>query len=409
LPEITPTDRLRRHALIHGAFTPSAPVSRTDLFSGRLQQIDRVIGALFSPGQHAVIYGERGVGKTSLANILYDLAVEAGKTNLVPARVNCSQGITFGEIWRSLFRQLPVTRDGDTFHLDDRITGDPNSEEIRELFDYLDEPSVVIIDEFDRVDQETASRMADTIKTFSDRATETTLVLVGVADSIDQLIQEHESVLRALVQIQMPRMSRDELLEIIDKGLGRCEMSVAGAVRQRIANLSQGLPHYTHLLAKHSAINAVNELRNDIFIEDLDKAIKEAVENQSQTMATLYQRATHSPRKNIFPEVLLACALATDAFGYFSAVDVRDPLRTITGKPYDIQAYIRHLNEFCKEPRGPVLEKKGERRRFQYKFVNPLAEPYVVMKGLADGLIREDQLATFLPDVESNPSRRLIR
>ena len=34
-----------------------------------------------------------------------------------------------------------------------------------------------------------------------------TVVLIGVADSVGELIREHGSVERALVQIQMPRMS----------------------------------------------------------------------------------------------------------------------------------------------------------------------------------------------------------
>jgi Cdc6-like AAA superfamily ATPase len=389
---LTPEEQLEAQARIHEAFTPSAPVNRTDLFAGRHKQIERILGAVFSKGQHAAVYGERGVGKTSLANIIYDLVIEAGKHNFVPARVNCSQGMSFANIWRSIFSQLPITRGEDTYHLDEGISDDPNSEEIRGLFEQLDNPSIVIIDEFDRTDQSTATLMSDTIKTLSDRAVDTTLVVVDVADSIDQLMKEHESILRALVQIQMPRMSPPELLEIIDKGLDNVGMTIVDEVRTRIASLSQGLPHYTHLLTKYAALQAVNQSRTEIGRLDLENAIREATDDQSQTMATAYRKATHSPKKNIFKQVLLACALATDEFGYLSAVDVRDPLRKIAGQNYDIQAYIGHLDKFCQETRGPVLEKRGQRMRFQYRFVNPLMEPYVVMRGLADGLLSEEQL-----------------
>jgi energy-coupling factor transporter ATP-binding protein EcfA2 len=111
--------------MIHRAFTPNTPVNSIDLFSGRHKQIDKVLGAVFSPGQHAAIYGERGVGKSSLANIIYDLVFAAGKQNFVPARVNCSQGITFAEIWREVFKQVPITREGDSFHLHDQIPDNP--------------------------------------------------------------------------------------------------------------------------------------------------------------------------------------------------------------------------------------------------------------------------------------------
>jgi hypothetical protein len=43
---------------------------------------------------------------------------------------------------------------------------------------------------------------------------------------------------------------------------------------------------------------------------------------------------------------------------------------------------------FCYEKKGTG----GEMRRFQYKFVEPLMQPYVLMQGLADGLITEEHL-----------------
>ena len=54
-------------AKINGAFTPGAPIDSRDLFAGRTRQIDKAINTIFQRGQHAIIFGERGVGKTSLA------------------------------------------------------------------------------------------------------------------------------------------------------------------------------------------------------------------------------------------------------------------------------------------------------------------------------------------------------
>jgi hypothetical protein len=52
------------------------------------------------------------------------------------------------------------------------------------------------------------------------------------------------------------------------------------------------------------------------------------------------------------------------------------------GRQTDVPSFARHLNEFCETDRGPVLEKAGHERRYRYRFVNPLMQPFVVMNGV---------------------------
>jgi polynucleotide 5'-kinase involved in rRNA processing len=51
-------------------FSPTEPVREADLFVGRTDQIKRITEGIMQGGQHIVVYGERGVGKTSLMNII---------------------------------------------------------------------------------------------------------------------------------------------------------------------------------------------------------------------------------------------------------------------------------------------------------------------------------------------------
>lgn len=63
-------EEARRRLLALGeVFTPSAPIDDQELFAGRNHELFSVIEAMQSAGQHAVIFGERGVGKTSLARV----------------------------------------------------------------------------------------------------------------------------------------------------------------------------------------------------------------------------------------------------------------------------------------------------------------------------------------------------
>jgi hypothetical protein len=87
----------------------------------------------------------------------------------------------------------------------------------------------------------------------------------------------------------------------------------------------------------------------------------------------------------LYSQVLLACALAeTDEFGYFAANDVCPPMAGIMKRKYDIPSFARHLASFSTVERGSVLKKTGTKRRFRYRFTDPLMQPFVIMKGLAD-------------------------
>lgn len=52
-------------------FSPAAPINAADLFAGRREEIKRFISAIDERGRHVILYGERGVGKTSLARHCY--------------------------------------------------------------------------------------------------------------------------------------------------------------------------------------------------------------------------------------------------------------------------------------------------------------------------------------------------
>jgi hypothetical protein len=65
---MTKEDSYRLIVEVTNAFTPSTPITSRDSFAGRSREIQKVIGVVTEPGKHAIIYGERGVGKTSLAN-----------------------------------------------------------------------------------------------------------------------------------------------------------------------------------------------------------------------------------------------------------------------------------------------------------------------------------------------------
>jgi hypothetical protein len=150
-------------------------------------------------------------------------------------------------------------------------------------------------------------------------------------------------------------------------------------------------------LCLHAARKALDSNEHHITVPHLEGAIREALDSAQQTMRTAYHRATTSVRKDtIHRQVLLACALAeTDEFGYFNASSVARPLTVIRGKHYEIPYFAQHLREFSDEKRGRILQAVGEQYSRRYRFKNPMMQPFVVMKGLADELVSPQTLSEF--------------
>jgi Cdc6-like AAA superfamily ATPase len=371
-------------------FTPSAPIDNQALFAGRVNQLNRLIGAVSQRGQHAILFGERGVGKTSLANVLLKI-LRGSQEHFKSVIVNCDTEDRFDQLWCKIFLELENTQTLDFEH--HQVS--PEFIRVR-LQRQITGSAIIIIDEMDRLNRDSyfTALMADTIKTLSDHSTNITLILVGVANSVEELIAEHLSIERALIQIQMPRMSSDELVEILRKGLELLSMTMDPEVMDVIVFLSQGLPNYVHLLALYASQSAIRENSSSINVTHLTKAIKQACENAQHSIMSAYSTSISSSRQEtIYPKVLLACALAKkDDTGCFRAVDVREPLSRILGKKYTTtSAFNRHLNQFCEESRGSVLEKKGVERHYRFRFINAMMPPYIIMEGLRTEMISLEQ------------------
>jgi hypothetical protein len=266
---------------------------------------------------------------------------------------------------------------------------DPN--DVRLYVRSLPNPSVIVIDEFDRVPNtgSTQRLMADTIKMFSDTDVESTIVLVGVADSIADLIAGHESIARNIAQVQVLPMKVEELSQIVQRGFAYAGLDFEDGLDSRIAELSQGYPAYAHLLGLSSGRRTLDANRTRVTFDDLDLAIEDALLNAAGNVQQEYEVAVASVRKdNLFKEVLLACALAEkDSLGRFAAVNVREPLALITERDYTTGAFQSHLAKFAETQRGPVLKKTGSRRNYRWQFLNPQLIPYIRLNGIKTGLL----------------------
>lgn len=239
--DLDEADALTRQIELDTVFRPSAPINSNELFFGRRTQQWALGEAVRSPGQHAVIYGSRGVGKTSLASVFGRQVAGEGHIAVI---VTCDLSDNFASLWQKFIDECGIW-----------LAENPSKEPLRPAIERAAEilnsdeigpgqvrvamrtitatpgvgQLVIFFDEFDQlVDHTTIELLANTIKALSDKAEPVTIIPVGVAHSVDDLINAHQSIRRSLAQVQMPRMSRGELRDIVLKGLGQLDMTASG-------------------------------------------------------------------------------------------------------------------------------------------------------------------------------------
>lgn len=302
---------------VEQAFTPAREIEVPELFSGREDVISQGLRALRSPGASLCIYGNRGVGKTSVAKQLR--LVGAGLDKL-PSLIGhpelfdpelfpmptvyfaCDDSIRDDQ---DLFRRILADRDtlngicrynngvilekirtrktstaSLTFKLlESAQSVEDESESVMaeidpisafksvtsEIVDAADEHAmIVVIDEFERVADK--ARIASIIRTCPD----VKFIIVGIAEDVESLILDHASVRRQFAEgcIRLEPMSEEMLVGIILRAQTAIEeLTFEDAVITQIVALANGYPHWVHLIAKASCFDAI-ERGQEVVSED---------------------------------------------------------------------------------------------------------------------------------------------
>ena len=384
------------------AFRPFAPIDLPEFFQGRREQVESLVSELHTPGRQVAIYGERGVGKTSLAMLADFFASFSDEATYF---VRCEQESTYATVFAQLLQKagvgyLPNGMETETSRAGG-LRGGPAAlsggratrsrqqaiESARSigpamlLDKFGDRDGLLIIDEYDRVrDQQTHTRLAETLKHFSDADSKTKIIVVGVAETLGDLIGKHQSLTRCLAQIKLERMPKHELADIIETGEGRLGVVFQDAVRRKIICLSDGFPFYTHLLCSYCAEEAGKILRENpkakVVVTETEyrKALHRAIDTAEGTLRDDYQAAviTVKRKTDMFRNVLWAIAYSEEI--EVQVRQITDNMALLTGQRPQITALSNYLGPLAGTKKGQMLVRV---RQGYYKFANPLMRAYV--------------------------------
>ncbi|OAN66847.1 ATP-binding protein [Sphingomonas sp. TDK1] len=267
--------------------TPTQPVADRASFAGRLGVLARLISAIESQRSHVVLYGERGIGKTSLLHVLADVARES---SYIVSYATCGADANFSDLFRAVLHDVPLL-----FHRDvapnageaesggslaDRLpAGKFGAGELADLCsDVTGTRVLIVLDEYDRVaDTNFRQQVAELIKNLSDRSARVQLVLAGVASNLQELIGYVPSIRRNVIGLPMPRLQETEVQEMIALGETASGLRFDPSLTRVIHLLALGSPYLARLLAHHAALEALDQGRLTVDAGHLRRAIDQAI------------------------------------------------------------------------------------------------------------------------------------
>jgi hypothetical protein len=379
-----------RRARLDAIFTPNSPVTRRELFAGRTQAIQQMLEIADQPGRHVVLFGEPAVGKTSLASIVP--AFHDGPMGSV--RVAAEPGDTFASLWRraaesvrTMLRRAERGLSSSPFPSDVPTTvgrdGHATVEDVLFMLARLGAgaPCWIVFDDFDRItDEPTRTLMREVAESTAMPAPKVTLVFCGRAASGDALLPPSMS----FVPVRAARFTADESYECVLRALRLADVTAGDVVVERIAVLGNGIPQAVQALARAAAMAAAGRGSSVLDVEDLDAGMVEVLADAEAAVRVAYEQATVRARRGIYPEILLASALAPrDEAGRFAVADVCDAVTRIVQR--EVRGLTNQVSALTEEGRGAVLEKQGAAKEARYRFVDPRLEPYILLKGLEEG------------------------
>lgn len=276
-------------------FTPAQPVTDRRLFAGRIKVLSRLIEIIEDRLSHVVIFGERGIGKTSLLHILSDLAEES---RYVVLHGTCGAGSRFDEMFRRLLESIPLlylknisptgpeVESGASFA--SRLPA--GSFDARELSDLLAQVAgirvLIILDEYDRLENEQFRQYtAELIKNLSDRAAPVQLVIAGVSSNLHELIGYIPSIRRNVIGLPLPHLTPEETQALVGLGDSVAGVTFASDTVEMIHSLSNGSPYVARLICHHASGIALDHKRTNVVTDDIAASLDRMVEEAEGRLA----------------------------------------------------------------------------------------------------------------------------
>jgi len=312
------------------AFRPKQPITDPGFLVGRENDLDDAVEQLITPGGQVIIFGDRGIGKSSLGIIIsqtlrmvpefenyvdirhhctkhstlasifsepllfagYDVGVKhLRETDVDETGINTGIAVSGGGIGISAGREQSAKRGIQTTRM-------APAEQVKNpswIANVLAEHELILfIDELENIaDPEVKAELGVFLRVVSDNpSSKAKIILAGIGQTAAEVTGGHSSSARNMTEIQLEKLAPHFIEQIIDKGASLVTVPLQDGsertltftpeIKTEIVKRSMGYPYFTNLICLEAAKSAVK--RGDAEVDEgfeLDLAVSAAMKNVS--------------------------------------------------------------------------------------------------------------------------------
>jgi uncharacterized protein len=389
------------------------PIDQQEHLKGREKQLAQIHRNLDGLGRQIFIFGDRGVGKTSLARTA---AFSAPGYKFDPIYVGCDREGSFFQMAAAMIDELAGRMDQaiertvsekasilakllgyERGNSEKRIYPDFDSlsrfiQALKAITETSEKPPIVIIDELERFTSDhDRGLMADFIKRVSDEKIRAKFILCGIASGLSELIGNHPSAERSFSPIELERLKYNNLQEVIESAADAFCVKIPKGIIQRISVISDGFPYYTQLVGDqlfwimYEDDDDVSACSEKHFQDAIDRSVDEAL----FTLREKYEKATLKYRNtNDFKYTLWSLVSSPTLSRQVSEIYDKSYLPLLSqlknGKVLSSHEFNSRMWYLTQDSHGSILTARGSG---WYEFTEKMMRGYVRLKAQEAGVV----------------------
>lgn len=277
-------------------------------------------------GKQIILYGHSGSGKTTLVNNILE------SNGIKYIITQCESASTFNDILINAFDELNLyytkeVSDKSSSKTEGELSAEINSigaalkqtitEEHEETFVRILPPQLTpqrlsetlgklglvwIIEDFHKVANPEKKRIADLIKIFIDKANQypkLKIICIGAVDTAREMILLEPNLSTRIVELNVPLLTDDEILEIINQGSDCLNIMMSDALKDKIIHYSNRLASMAHQMCYDmcysNGVYKTCRKKTVIGDEKFKDAIESYLESNSDTFRSVYESSIKEP------------------------------------------------------------------------------------------------------------------